>query len=137
MKFAFERRYRGHGPTPFGPVSLRAWERIWRGGMGVTSRLLLVGLLAAGVFSGVPAAAGQGSAEQEIATQEVQAPFKVQVQRNMVLVRVIVRDSNGRPVARLRKEDFRLFDNGKPQQIDQFALESSSGASAIARPAPG
>jgi VWFA-related protein len=105
--------------------------------MGVTSLLLFVGLLAAGVFSGVPAAAGQDSGEKEIATQDVQSPFKVQVQRNMVLVRVIVRDSNGRPVPRLRKEDFRLLDNGKPQEIDQFALESSSPTSAMARPAPG
>ena len=116
---------------------MRAWEPIWRGGMGVTSLLLFVGLLAAGVFSGVPAAAGQGSGEKEIATQDVQSPFKVQVQRNMVLVRAIVRDSNGRPVPRLRKEDFRLWDNGKPQEIDQFALESSSRTSAMARPAPG
>ena len=137
MSFAFERRYRGPGPTPFGPAFLRACEPIWRGGMGVTSLLLIVGLLAAGVFSGVPAAAGQGSGEQEIATQDVQSSFKVQVQRNMVLVRAIVRDSNGRPVPRLRKEDFRLFDNGKPQEIDQFAVESSSHTSALARPTPG
>ena len=122
MSFAFERRYRGPGPIPFGPASMRAWEPLWRGGTGVTSLLLLVGLLAAGVFSGVPAAAGQGSGEKEIATRDVQSPFKVQVQRNMVLVRAIVRDSNGRPVPRLRKEDFRLWDNGKPQEIDQFAL---------------
>jgi len=137
MSFAFERRYRGLGPTPLGPASLRAWERIRRGGMGVTSLLLLLGLVAAGVFSGVPAAAGQGSGEQEIATQEVQSPFKVQVQRNMVLVRVIVRDSNGRAVPRLRKEDFRLWDNGKPQEIDQFAVESPSHISALVLPAPG
>jgi len=105
--------------------------------MGVTSRLLLAALLAAGVFSGVSAAAGQGSAEQEIATQDVQAPFKVQVQRSMVVVRAIVRDSNGRPVPRLRKEDFRLWDNGKPQEIDQFAVESPSRTAAVAPPAPG
>ena len=137
MNFAFERRYRGLGPTPFGPACVRAWEPIWQGGMGVTLLLLFVGLLGAGLFSGVPAAAGQGSGEQEIATQDVQSPFKVQVQRNMVVVRAIVRDSNGRPVPRLRKEDFRLLDNGKPQEIDQFALESSSRTSAVARPAPG
>ncbi len=137
MNFAFERRYRGSGPTPLGPVSLRAWERIWRGGMEVASRLLLAGLLAAGVFSGAPAAGGQGSSEQEIATREVQAPFKVQVQRNMVVVRAIVRDSNGRPVARLRKEDFLLWDNGKPQEIDQFSVETSSHTAPVATPAPG
>ena len=105
--------------------------------MGVTFLLLFLGLLAAGVFSGVPAAGGQGSGEQEIATQDVQAPFKVQVQRNMVVVRAIVRDSNGRPVPRLRKEDFRLWDNGKPQEIDQFSAESSSRPSVMARPASG
>ncbi len=105
--------------------------------MGVTSWLLLVGLLAAGVFSGVPAASGQGTSEQEIATQEVQAPFKVQVQRNMVVVRAIVRDSNARPVPRLRKEDFRLWDNGKAQEIDQFSVETSSRTAPVAPPAPG
>src|SRR5208337_4923414 len=137
MSFAFERRYRGLGRTPLGPASLRAWDPIWRGGLGVTSLLLLVGLLGAGVFSGVPAAAGQGSGEKEVATQDVEAPFKVQVQRNMVVVRAIVRDSNGRPISRLRKEDFRLFDNGKPQEIDQFAVESPSHTPALARPGPG
>jgi VWFA-related protein len=96
----------------------------------------LLALLLAGIFSAAQAIAGQGSGEQEIATQEVQSPFKVQVQRNMVLVRVIVRDANGRPVPGLRKEDFRLFDNGKPQTIDQFAVESSSSTSAMARQAP-
>jgi VWFA-related protein len=116
---------------------MRTWEPIWRGGLGVVSQLIFVSGLAAGVFSGVPAAAGQASGEKEIATQEVQSPFKVQVQRNMVVVRVIVRDSNGRPVPALRKEDFRLLDNGKPQEIDQFALESSSRTSATVRPAPG
>ena len=137
MNFAFERRCRGLGPTPLGPGSLRAWEPIWRGGIGVTSLLLLAGLQAAGVFSGVSAAAGQGSGEQEITAQDVQAPFKVQVQRNMVVVRAIVRDSNGRAVARLRKEDFRLWDNGKPQEIDQFAVESPSRTAAVAPPASG
>jgi VWFA-related protein len=94
--------------------------------------LLLVGILSGGWVS-----AGQVAAEKEITTQEVQAPFKVQVQRNMVLVRVIVRDSNARPVPRLRKEDFRLWDNGKPQAIDQFGVESSSPTSTVASPAPG
>jgi VWFA-related protein len=55
----------------------------------------------------------------------------------MVLVRVIVRDSNGRPVPHLRKEDFRLWDNGKPQEIEQFSVESSSRTSALAPLAPG
>ena len=88
------------------------------------------------IFSVAQAIAGQASGEKEIATQDVQSTFKLQVQRNMVLVRVIVRDSNGRPVPNLRKEDFRLFDNGKPQEIDQFSVESSSRTAAVA-PSPG
>ena len=133
MNCGFERRYRGRGPTSSGSASLGAWEPLCRRGGPL---LLLLALLLAGIFSAAPAIAGQGSGEQEIATQEVQSPFKVQVQRNMVLVRAIVRDSNGHPVSGLRKEDFRLFDNGKPQQIDQFAVESSRSAAAIARQAP-
>jgi VWFA-related protein len=121
---------------PFGSVPLRTWEPIWWGGRGGGALALWLALLVAGIFNGAKAIAGQASGEQEIITQEVPSPFKVQVQRNMVLVRAIVRDSNGRPVSGLRKEDFRLFDNGKPQEIDQFAVESSSGASAIARQAP-
>jgi len=83
------------------------------------------------------AMAGQAAGEKEIATQDVQSTFKLQVQRNMVLVRAIVRDSNGRPLPHLQKEDFRVFDNGKPQEIDQFAVESSNSNSAIASQAPG
>jgi len=90
-------------------------------------------LLAAltGVLTPAMALAGQNAGDKEIATQEVQPPFKLQVQRNMVLVRAIVRDSNGRPVSGLHKIDFRLFDNGKPQEIDQFAVESAGRTPAV------
>ena len=132
MNCGFERVYRGPHPIVFGSGFLRAREPLWRG----SALLLLVAFLVVGIFRAAQAIAGQASGEKEISTQDVQSPFKVQVQRNMVLVRAIVRDSNGRPVPRLRKEDFRLFDNGKPQQIDQFAVESSGGTSAIARQAP-
>jgi VWFA-related protein len=56
-------------------------------------------------------------------TKDDQAPFQLRVQSNLVVVHVIVRDSQGRPVENLRKEDFRLFDNGKEQTIDQFSAE--------------
>ncbi|MGO8732621.1 MAG: VWA domain-containing protein [Terriglobia bacterium] len=84
-----------------------------------------------------PAATVQTSPEKEIATQDVQPPLTLRVQRNVVVVRVIVRDANGRPVPKLRKEDFRLFDNGKEQAIDQFSVESPRVTPAAAPPAPG
>ena len=104
--------------------------------MGRTRALLLSLPVLAAIFSPPWVTAGQASGEKEITTQEVQSPFKVQAQRNMVLVRVIVRDSNGHPVSGLRKEDFRLFDNGKAQAIDQFGVETSSRTAAISAQAP-
>jgi VWFA-related protein len=41
-----------------------------------------------------------------------------------VLVRVVVRDAHGEPVANLAKENFQLFDNRKPQTITAFSVET-------------
>jgi VWFA-related protein len=49
------------------------------------------------------------------------------VQHNEVLVRVVVKDAQGRAVGNLHKEDFRLFDNRKPQVITHFAVETLGG----------
>src|SRR5262245_35784911 len=43
----------------------------------------------------------------------------IRVNTQLVEVSVVVRDKNG-PVADLRKEDFTILDNGKPQRIDLF-----------------
>jgi VWFA-related protein len=122
-----------HGASrliPARPVILPHREPVsW--GRKAGASLLVLALSAAWVFTPASAIGGQGSNEKEIATQDVQSSFKVQVQRNMVLVRTIVRDAKGHPVSGLRKEDFRLFDNGKPQEIDQFAVESSGSARAV------
>jgi VWFA-related protein len=56
--------------------------------------------------------------------------FKVNV--NLVPVRVIVRDAHGQAVGDLRKEDFQIFDRGKPQVISQFSVEQH-GAQAAQR----
>ncbi len=41
-----------------------------------------------------------------------------------MLVRVVVRDNQGKVVTNLRKEDFQLFDNRKPQAITYFSNET-------------
>ena len=46
---------------------------------------------------------------------------------HLVQVNVIVRQ-HGKPVPDLKKEDFRLYDNGKQQQITVFSVEASNGA---------
>ncbi len=55
-------------------------------------------------------------------TAKSQATFKVPV--NVVVVNVSVSDKEGNPVTDLKASDFKLFDDGKPQAIQTFALES-------------
>jgi VWFA-related protein len=62
----------------------------------------------------------------ELSTQETPPTFKMEVQRNLVIVRVVVRDQKGNAVGALTQEDFRLFDNGKPQSISHFSVETSA-----------
>jgi VWFA-related protein len=83
-----------------------------------------------------PFAFGQSPESAEVTSHETEPAFKLQVQRNLVLVRVVVRDSKGRAVGDLHKEDFRLLDDGKPQDIAHFAVETPSKAPGAAAPAP-
>ena len=58
----------------------------------------------------------------ELSTRDNPATFKVRV--NLVLVRVVVRDTQGKVVTGLKKEDFQLTDNRKPQIISTFSVET-------------
>ena len=80
----------------------------------------------------LPASSAQDAGTSEVKSQETEPSFKLQVQRNLVVVRVVVRDSKGRPVSNLRKDDFRLFDNGKPQGITSFTVETPPSKAATA-----
>ncbi|MBZ5610012.1 MAG: VWA domain-containing protein [Acidobacteriia bacterium] len=44
----------------------------------------------------------------------------------LVMVPVVVRDKNGHSVGDLRKEDFQLFDQGRPRDISRFSIEKSA-----------
>jgi VWFA-related protein len=48
----------------------------------------------------------------------------IQVTTRLVEINVVVRDKNG-PVAGLTKENFTVFDNGKPQRIDVFSASDA------------
>ncbi len=58
----------------------------------------------------------------ELTSRTETATFKSKV--NLVLVPVVVRDSQGRSVPNLSKDDFQLSDNGKPQVVSRFIVES-------------
>jgi VWFA-related protein len=59
----------------------------------------------------------------EVASHDSQPTFTTR--SNLVLVRVVVRDKDGRVNGTLQKDDFQLFDKGKPQVISKFSVEKT------------
>jgi VWFA-related protein len=58
----------------------------------------------------------------EIVSHDSPATFQVRV--NLVLVRVVVRDTDGNVITNLKKEDFQLADDRKLQIISSFSVET-------------
>ena len=87
-----------------------------------------------------PAASEEKNVAEITTRESTDTTFKVNVE--LVVVRVVVRDAQGRAIGTLKKEDFQLFDNGKPQTIARFAVEhkatdqplASTGGKAEAKP---
>lgn len=59
-----------------------------------------------------------------------ESPTTFQVNVRLVELHVVIRDAHGNAVGTLRKEDFRVFDEGKPQVITKFSLEKLAPAPA-------
>src|ERR1035438_9904634 len=78
----------------------------WRSLTAAVLPAFALGVLSAGQ---TPPAKNQA----EVTTREAPATFQARV--NLVMVPVVVRDNQGRAIGTLRKEDFQLFDKGKPQ----------------------
>jgi VWFA-related protein len=51
-------------------------------------------------------------------------PAKIVVNVNRVLLPVVVRDKQGRAVGNLQKDDFKVFDNDRPQVISAFTVQN-------------
>ena len=81
-----------------------------------------VSALAPGVFS------GRGAAQEAAEMTSKEQPAVFRSSTNLVLVPVVVRDSKGRAVTTLRKEDFRLTDAGKVQEITRFTIETGAAS---------
>jgi VWFA-related protein len=70
--------------------------------------------------------------ESETSTRDIDAEIKVRV--NLVLVRAVVKDAAGKIVPDLKQEDFQVFDNGKPQKISSFNVETAETPAKAAAP---
>ncbi len=88
--------------------------------------LLLLLPLALGWAQAQPS--GAASATQ---SSDQVATFKSRV--NLVIVPVIVYDKKGEPVGSLKKEDFQILDDGKPQTITSFNVETNEAGPAKKR----
>jgi VWFA-related protein len=101
--------------------------------------LLSISFLGAGI-AGIsplrPALNPQNQDVPEIKSEETTPAFTVRAQRNEVLVRVVVRDNDGKAVGGLTKDDFRLSDDGKPQSLTVFRVETFATAPAAALASP-
>ena len=70
----------------------------------------------------VPAKPAPANDSSEVSTRDTPPTFRVRV--NLVLLRAVVRDAAGKVVTNLKKEDFQLSDNRKPQVISTFSVET-------------
>jgi VWFA-related protein len=70
-----------------------------------------------------PPNTASNNTETEITTRTPDAQIKIHV--NLVLVRAVVRDGSGKEVLGLKKEDFKLLDDGKEQRITTFNEETA------------
>ena len=96
---------------------------------GAATALLLLGVIS-GLESRGQAPNNQGTPPSappqnapEMSSRDTPATFTAKV--NLVMVPVVVRDSKGKAIGTLTKEDFQLFDKGKPQVISRFTVEKA------------
>lgn len=90
----------------------------------VFSRLFLPVIASLLVCAALGQAAPEPQSQEpspEISSHDELPTFRVKV--NVVLVRVVVRDAQGHAVGALKREDFQLLDNKKPQTITSFSVE--------------
>jgi VWFA-related protein len=67
---------------------------------------------------------------QEAKTKEITSSFSLKIPVNVVVVSAMATDRQGKPVRDLSVEDFKVYEDGKPQPIHTFARESTKAVQA-------
>ena len=92
---------------------------------GISVLLTAFGLMAALWVSASAADSQQKPRSNQDPAGQSQTTFTFKVPVNAVLVNVTVTDKAGKPVKDLTVDDFKLYEDGKLQQIQSFELEST------------
>src|SRR5687768_5085839 len=107
--------------------------------MGTTRRLIVLVLLLAGLTQ--PGTAQQAAPPQneqaappQTSQGQPQPTFRAGI--NYVAVDVIVKDRRDNPVIDLRKEEFEVFEDGRPQPIEEFRLVKIDSTAKPGDPVP-
>jgi VWFA-related protein len=69
-------------------------------------------------------AAGQSSPQQPQDDRDKQGLYRMRVESELVLVNVVARDKQGKLVPDLKREDFTVLEDGKPQRVSSFDFEN-------------
>lgn len=90
-------------------------------GLGCAALLLCqTGVAPSKPSSGSSVTAGKGEASKS------DDPIVIRTTTKLIQINVVVTGKDGKPVSDLKAEDFRVVENGKPQQIRFFALDDGS-----------
>jgi VWFA-related protein len=87
----------------------------------MVSTALIVALLLPGAWSQTQA---QAPSQQPSNGQGKEGLYRLRVESELVLVNVVARDKQGNLVTDLKKEDFTVLEDGKPQRVSSFDFEN-------------
>jgi VWFA-related protein len=97
-------------------------------------QLISIALAGALLFSS--AVAQTPAAQQPQSSKGDQGLYRMRVETELVLVNVVARDKQGKPVTDLKQEDFTLLEDGKAQRISSFDFENLDTAPLTASKGP-
>ncbi|HZS26335.1 MAG TPA: VWA domain-containing protein [Candidatus Angelobacter sp.] len=90
-------------------------------GFSRLQQMLSVALIAALVL---PLATAQTPAQQPQSDRGKEGTYKFRIESELVLVNVVARDKQGKPVTDLKQGDFTVLEDGKPQKVASFDFEN-------------
>jgi VWFA-related protein len=111
-------------------LAIENTQRLNAATAGAFARLSAMGIRRQRLLAATPGKAADNAPPSGIPETTIKVDVK------FVPVTVVVRDAKGKAVGDVPKEDFELFDNGKPQPVATFAVEKApaAGVKAPAQP---